>query len=447
MALTIQQQPSTPNQANADLLYVVTSDSSSKPQFQFVMELSDGASNTRTYKLRQQPNPSGKAVFNIGHMASEFLGIDTPFKTPNVQTSSLSGIELSTVFYEEYGTSTSSSVALYDGTSGSGGFYLLDGVVEPNSGDFNFASASYYTSSVTPTGGGADYGGLQHGLTNCPHTQSVRNDEYSTLSIINGNFDTSDTNAQDIYYIQVNVYNEAGSNIQNFGWYNIDDSTHNGGPRANSTQEWTNGGVYNTQDNGTRLIHIASGPKNFEDGGNTLNSNWASYKITIMGQESSGIEDEGAQYAQKWFTKSDGECGYTGTRFAFLNELGGYDYFSFDLADTKQDNITRETYEQPFVPYSTTTNSTPYDKSRRGSKVYSISYKETRGAESNYLTQEQADWLRELIESPEVYVQEGSDFLPVVVTNSNFTFKTNPRSQKLYTLNIQYELSNNRRSR
>lgn len=443
MALTIQQQPTRPNQANADLLYVLTSDSSSKPQFQYVMEVSDG---TDTYKFKQQPNPSDKAVFDIGHMVSDFLGADTPFKTPNVQTSSLSGKSVDTVFYEEYGTSTSSSVALYGGTSGST-LYVLDGVVEPNSGDFNFASASYYTSSVTPTGGGADYGGLQHALTNCPHTQSIRNDEYATLSIINGNFDDSDLNAQDIYYIQVNVYNSAGSNIQNFGWNNVNSSTVNGGPRTNATQEWTNGGVYNAQTDGTKLIHIAAGPQNFDDAGTTLNSNWASYRVQMVGQEGPGVEDGGAMYSEKWFTKSDGACGYTGTRFAFLNELGGYDYFSFDLADSKQDNITRKTYEQSFVPYSTSTNSTIYDKSRRGSKVYSISYEESRRAESDYLTQEQADWLRELVESPEVYVQEGTEFLPIVLTNANFQYKTNPRSQKLYTLSIEYKLSNNRRSR
>jgi len=152
-------------------------------------------------------------------------------------------------------------------------------------------------------------------------------------------------------------------------------------------------------------------------------------------------------YAQKRFTKSTGECGYSGTRFVFLNELGGYDYYSFDLADTKQDNITRETYEQTFINYSAGGASVPYNKSRRGSKIYSISYEETRRAESNYLTQAQADWLRELIESPNVFIQEGSDFLPIVISNSTFQYKTNPRSKKLYTLSVDYKMANPRRSR
>ena len=438
MSINIRQEPTTPNQANADLLYLLSSTNSNNPQFQFVMEVSDG---TDTYSFKQQPNPNDRAVFDMGQVASDFLNYDVPFKTEYVTSNNNAATTLSTVFYEEYGTSTTSSVARYNGISGSG-VYLLDGVVELSSDDWNFASSSYYTSSITPTGGSNPFS-LQHGLSNSPLTQSIRNDEYQTLSIINGNFDGEEFNAQDIYYIQVNVYNEAGSNIQNFGWFNT--TGNGGGPRTNDGEEW--GDVFGGVTDSNRLIHVATGPKNFSDQGNTLNSNWASYKVSLVGQESAGIDDGNALYAEKWFTKSEGECGYSGTRFAFLNELGGYDYYSFDLADTKQDNITRETYEQTFVNYTVGGASIPYNKSRRGSKIYSISYEETRGAESNYLTQEQADWLRELIESPNVFIQEGTDFLPVVITNSNFTYKTNPRSQKLYTLSIQYKMSNQRRSR
>ena len=438
MAITIRQEPTTPNQANADLLYLLSSDNSNNPQFQFVMEVSDA---TDTYTFKQQPNPNDRAVFDLGQVASDFLSYDVPFNTPNVQTSTNSAKEISTVFYEEYGTSTTSSVARYNGISGSG-VYVLDGVVERDSALRNFDSASYYTSSIANAD---DTFSLQHGLTNSPHTQSIKEDEYATLSFINGNFDNSSTNAQDIYYIKLTWYNSAGAQIQNNEWHNIDDASTNGGPRTDTTDLWAD--VYNTQTNGTRLIHIATGPQNFVDGGISIPSTWAYYEITVTGQSDDGLEDGDAIYAQKRFTKSTGECGYSGTRFVFLNELGGYDYYSFDLADTKQDNITRETYEQTFINYSAGGASVPYNKSRRGSKIYSISYEETRRAESNYLTQAQADWLRELVESPNVFIQEGSDFLPIVISNSTFQYKTNPRSQKLYTLSVDYKMANPRRSR
>jgi hypothetical protein len=403
------------------------------------MEVSDA---TDTYAFKQQPNPNDRAVFDLGQVAPDFLNYDTPWKTKFVTTSTNSAKTINTVFYEEYGTSTTSSVARYNGISGSG-VYLLDGVVERSSDDWNFASASFYTSSVAV--GVNNQFSLQHALTNSPLTQSIREDEYATLSFINGNFDDSSTNAQDIYYIQLTWYNEAGSQIQNNNWENISFGDAEGGPRTSASQLWNE--VYTNQTNGTRLIHIAAGPQNFSDGGFPIPSNWAYYEMTISGQGDDGLEDSDAIYAKRRYTKSEGECGYSGTRFAFLNELGGYDYYSFDLADTKQDNITRETYEQTFINYSAGGASVPYNKSRRGSKIYSISYEETRRAESNYLTQAQADWLRELVESPNVFIQEGSDFLPIVISNSTFQYKTNPRSQKLYTLSVDYKMANPRRSR
>jgi len=282
-------------------------------------------------------------------------------------------------------------------------------------------------------------------LTNSPLTQSIREDEYATLSFIFVFFFYSSTNAQDIFYIQVTWYNEAGTQLQNNEWHNVDSASIDGGPRTATTDLWAD--VYNSQTNGTRLIHIASGVKNFEDGGMSIPSGWSYYEIKVTGQADDGLEDGDAIYAKRRYTKSEGACGYDGTRFVFLNELGGYDYFSFDLADTKQDNITRKTYDQTFVNYQTGGASVPFNKSRRGSKVYSISYEETRRAESDYLTQEEADWLRELVESPNVLIQSGTDFLPIVITNANFTYKTNPRSQKLYTLSVDYKMSNQRRSR
>ena len=432
MAITIRQEPTTPNQANGDLLYVVTSNNTNSPQFQFVMEVSDGDD---TITIKQQPSPSEKGVFNIGQITRDFVGIDTYFKTQEVATSTYSGKTISTVFYEETGSSVSSSVGYSSGISGSQ-LYLTNGVNDYD--DWNFPSSSYYTGSAASQDSTFN---RQDALTNAPLTQSIRNDEYATLSVYNGNFDGSTTNAQDIYSIQVNVYNEAGSQIQNFDWENI--TGNGGGPRTSAvTETWPD--VAALQTDRTRLVHIAAGPQNFADAGNTLNSNWAYYIITFYEQASDGLENNLGVYSKRMYTKEQGRCGYDGTRFAFLNELGAYDYVNFGLADAKVDNITRKNFDQNFVNYSTTTNGITYDQTRRGSKTYSISYDETRRAESDYLLQEDADWLRQLIESPEVYIQDGSDFRPVVITTSNYTFKTNPLSQKMYRLSVEYKLANQR---
>ena len=139
MAITIQQEPTTPNQANGDLLYVVTSNNTNSPQFQFVMEVSDG---TDTLTIKQQPNPSDKGVFNIGQITRDYVGVDTYFKTQQVATSTYSGQTISTVLYEETGSSVSSSVGYSSGISGSQ-LYLTNGVNDYDA--FNFPSSSYYS--------------------------------------------------------------------------------------------------------------------------------------------------------------------------------------------------------------------------------------------------------------------------------------------------------------
>jgi hypothetical protein len=160
MAITLQQQPTTPNGAYADLLYVATSTNQNQPQFQFVATI-QATGSTDVVTLKQQPNPSGKGVFNMGSIITTLVDYDQPWKTPFVQSSSLSGKTIVTTFAEEFGTSTSSSVSIVNTITGSK-VYIIPAVVEPDSGDWNFPSSSYFTSSAAPNVGTEAYL-LQHG--------------------------------------------------------------------------------------------------------------------------------------------------------------------------------------------------------------------------------------------------------------------------------------------
>lgn len=444
MAITLQQQPTTPNGGFADLIYVATSTNQNQPQFQFVTTIqATGSSDIVT--LKQQPNPSGKAVFNLGPIVSSLVDYDTPWKTPFIQSASFSGKSILTTFSEEFGTSLSSSVSIVNTITGSK-VYIIPAVVEPDSGGFNFPVSSYFTASATPNSLNEVYS-LQHALTDSPLTQSIRDTEYQTIAMFNGNFDVSDTNAQDIFYIQVSVFNESGTNIQNFDWFNLNSGSIHGGPRTDDNDEFQDAGIFDGQTDGTNLLYIAVGPQNFIDAGTPLTSSWYIYSLSVFGQESAGVESSTGRYAQYWFEKQTAECGYTGTRFAFINDFGVWDYYTFPFADTITDTMVRSEFTQTFVDYSTNSNGVPYNISRRGSKVFNQDYTQNRVAESGYLTQAEADWLRQLVESPEVFIQLGEEFLPIVITDSDFTFKTNPRTQKLYRLTLAYKMANQKRSR
>lgn len=524
MAITIRQRPTTPNQANSDLLFVLTSTNINQPQFQFVMEVGG-------LTLKQQPNPSSKGVFNIGQITLDLVSQNNNWKTIKYSRATSSFNSLTPVFYEEYGTSESSSVSYNNGLSGSA-LYIMNGVVNPNDGSFNFLSSSYMS-------------GTNRLLTNAPDELYCRTNEFATLSMLNGHYLPA-AGFSDVYSVEYKVYN--GSTLVQTA--SVLNTTQNGGgPRTNLQSSSIYPYVSSSITNPQRLLTIGSGVENiktivpavtsstttkyevigktavnttfglyrFEICGAAINPEWENefqitgsqflvgeiyymysdldptysnyigtytctdFTNTLIGHNNQyrpsvsprpgvnyytscdqALNDDGnwtaaeeapdAQFiTSNIFTKTyeiqKKECDYDGTRFAFVNSFGVFDYITFPFADSKQDTIQRQTYEQGFVNYSTTTNSVTYDKSRRGSKVFSLKTNETRTAQSDFLTQEEADWLVELLESNEVYIQEGSDLLPIVIQTTEFIHKTNPRSQKLYTLNISYKLANQKREK
>lgn len=454
MAILLQQQPTSPAMVNSNLVYTVTSSQYTQPQFQYVVDIKT-TGGTLIQRIKQQPNPTGYGVFDISQILVNELSVDTTWKAAPWFTSSYAAKSFVVAFGEEYGTSTSSSVTSYTGIGSATGSasvsssipaYFVNGIVEPNEAiNWNFPSASYFTASAAPNVVGENYS-LQHALTSAPYSQSMNDGDYGTIGIFNGNFNGAQYNAQDIYWLQVNVYNAAGTNIQNFGYFNLNSGSLDGGPRTGNTQEWDEAGVYDIQTDGTKLLYVGIGPQNFDDAGNTLNTAWAYYSVTLWGQESAGVESNDGSYARYWITKQD--CsGFTPLRFAWKNEFGVWDYYNFTKAQNVSSAITRESYDKVFVNFSTTTSTTAYDKTRRGNTQYYNEIDKNRQANTDWLTQSEADWLRELFYSTNVYIQEGSEFLPVIIKTASITEKTNNLSQKVFQYAIDWDYANTLRPR
>ena len=154
MAITLQQFPTSPNMGNNNLVYAVTSTTSSAAQFQFVCDIKD-ENDVLIQRLKQQPNPSAKGVFDLGQIIPNQLGpTDQVWKTDVVQANTASGAEIQVFFGEEYGATTTDVPVLYNGagTPGDPGVgiptqinFFIDGLVNPNDAvDFNWNSGSKY---------------------------------------------------------------------------------------------------------------------------------------------------------------------------------------------------------------------------------------------------------------------------------------------------------------
>lgn len=96
---------------------------------------------------------------------------------------------------------------------------------------------------------------------------------------------------------------------------------------------------------------------------------------------------------------------YCPMRFKWLNKLGGQDSYSFNLAKIDRLNIQRTEFDKLLLP--------SYDLGDRGRKNIAITSTQSVQAASNWLTQDESDWIIGLFESPDVYVQD---------TNPIYTF-------------------------
>ena len=125
----------------------------------------------------------------------------------------------------------------------------------------------------------------------------------------------------------------------------------------------------------------------------------------------------------------------------WLNRLGVWDYFNFTKKNVRKVNSKRETYQQIKGSW----NEATYKKHgyKGGRKTFSTNSKEVVTLQTDYITEEAAQWLEELFTSPEVFVlQERST--DAVVTTSSYTRKTTA-NDKLKQYTVEIEMSHNKR--
>jgi len=449
MAITINQEPTSPNLANHDLLFQVSSNQVSQPQFQYVCDIKDTNDNL-IQRVKQQANPNGDAVFNLSQIIVNDLGVADKVWETQISSPNTASAEYKVYFGEEYGTSVSSSITLYDGagstgapnTTGSQYYFMLDGVLNPQQlNDWNWQSGSKLDYEYPSQTGSYSH---QNGLT-LFNTASVRWGDYHTISFLNGNVigdSPSTTQAQDVYAYKVYQYDSTGTLVNTDTFYN--EHTCRGGA---TTQTWTQFSNYLNQDESTKITHFGVGPQNFDDATYALTSSTAYYDVEFYGQLNLNAINESGSWGRYRFIIEPQPCGYDGVRFAWKNIYGMWDYYNFTLAEARVSNVSRLNYEQSFVDYSTGA-SVPYDNTRRGNTNFYNDITKARTAESDWLTQDEADNIRELFFSTDVYVQHPTlGYLPVVITDASITEKTNPRTQKLFKYTANYQYANRQQAR
>ena len=122
----------------------------------------------------------------------------------------------------------------------------------------------------------------------------------------------------------------------------------------------------------------------------------------------------------------------------FLNSLGGYDTMTFRLVNREERTASRQSYQRPGWELASDAISR-YDANKKmyaGSVNHAISQNVSFILISDYLTETDHNWLKDLIMSPEVYLEKSGYYYPVTIGTNNWAEKVKV-ADKMFNLTIE----------
>jgi hypothetical protein len=191
---------------------------------------------------------------------------------------------------------------------------------------------------------------------------------------------------------------------------------------------------YTTNNDNNRFLRFGCGTSqmitNF--GGSAL-TNVSYYTVQIQKSDNSALSEIKTFYI-------DEACRYTPMRLVFLNKLGGFDAFNFKLNTKYSTEIDRFEYKKSQGSFSGTTFS--YSKSDRSAQTTLVRSSEMVRLTSDWLSESENSWLKELVTSPIVYYDNGSTLIPIQIQETKYEEKKKVnRADKIFLLEISYKYS------
>jgi len=485
MAISIIQQPSGSSNATfTQLPYVVSGSTNTlQPQFEYVMDIYPSGSTTLITRVSQPVNPAGVAVFNPGKIFQGDAKYSQEWKQVLNSGSLVSDKQYDIKFGEKYGTSISSSVTVYPNQVTTS-IALAPASVDPNDGSYDLYGVYPYL-RMTGLPISTIFDDTQ--LSDNPYLFYVNDDRnpyyspnnpydgqnISVLPVSSTDYATVTYLIKEVkpVYINVSAY-DINMNRSFYGWTYINPALVNP-----ALYYFLSGSVYYTGsiDSDVNIFSIGVGAANLRDipMGNTFtgslgnktfgevidSGSWAWHRVYSQVQTYDSIvsEDIDVMYAfndqydaKQMVDLITGVLGDTvnetipyyincnqKVRFAFINKYGAWDYWSNFNPVRRNTNIQRETVILPKVDYSSATS--PYSYTSRGNKQYFQDFTDTYTVDTDYLDQPFANWLEQLLESPSVFIQQGDEFIPIVITNSSYTANTSTARQKLFKYTITFQ--------
>lgn len=141
------------------------------------------------------------------------------------------------------------------------------------------------------------------------------------------------------------------------------------------------------------------------------------------------------QFIQKCYPK------YKQYNLHFLNRLGGWDTMKFALVNRRSTELQRASYRRNDWQLSgnSMSNIDAYNKYNETTLNYAIQHKDMFHLISDWVSQQDYEWLGQLFASTIVYMEVQGAYFPVTISSTNYEYKLET-SDKLFNFEIDIEV-------
>lgn len=419
MAYSILKQPSIVQTVYQPSYFFVYSSNSANSNFNYFFDVySIGTGTTSLGRYFLNPRPDGTCQFSPNRIFESQFNQDVIPSTVGFAKSSGCSKTLVVRFGESYGA-TSTGVTNYENLTAATS-YAIGGVASYElapSWNYNNYWRNYFLTGST-----------SKFLTNQPSSVYIRDNERATISFMNYNNMTGTTSynggtgisAYTVSSMYVTVYRNSGvtatyvySNPYDVGEYFTGKTTD-----GNYLVQHFGVGIWNIKQTYPTSINVNTDYK---------------YTIQLKNYAGTNISEEKTFLIDNRCTK------YTPIRFMFVNSLGTFDYFTAILMSRQYKNVSRKTYERNL--------SADYSIGERGATVIDVDSIKSVTVATDWVSQEESDWLQEFFDSTEVYeLKTDGTTLPVVINNNSIEVKKTINDKLInYEFDYTYAFKTNTR--
>lgn len=439
----VSYRPHLWSQAYNPIMWSIQSNQTSQPNFKYVFDLYVNGASTYTFRLKQNPNPAGYGMIDVSSFLQPYTDVDlyapeTTAYTNWYADSTNTVANVRVLAGEEYSVGGALTIFNGSGATGAPAYQLLADESGNSANQIRVLPAALpyeeateiMTMDTTDYPFWSEYTMDGNGLFLKRQTGeiSVYNYDCSSLAFLNW-YDNGSSYNKAVQLAQFKQYDATGTLIRTDNIQNT--TTAGGGP--NTAASYTS----QTLSRNFLLLYLQTGPANLDAQG-IWSTDTAYYTVQLFAKTSATTSTTPGTAVSELVTyRLSDDCTnlYPRVRVSWLNDLGGRDYWNFTMFYEKTTNAPGETYQQSNYNYSgqypvpvasAPSNTTINDKwLRGGNRSFNKVVQESYSIQTDWLTQDEVDFLAQIGQSPQVWIYVGEELTPrlVTITNVNYTYK------------------------